>query len=56
MPAEVDQDKCTACGDCTKVCAVGAIELGSKASVDPDKCVDCRNCVTACPQDAISMK
>jgi ferredoxin len=55
MPAVIDVEKCTACGNCAEVCPVDAITVDEKAKVDADTCVDCGTCVDECPVDAISM-
>jgi len=53
--AAVDEDACTACGDCEERCPVGAIIVGDTALVDRDKCLGCGLCAGACPDDAINM-
>lgn len=52
---EVDPDKCVACGACTAVCAVGALEMTADWSLvhHDDKCLECMLCVKACPMRAI---
>lgn len=52
---EVNQDKCVACGACTAVCAVGALEMDADWNLvhHDDKCLECLLCVYACPVRAI---
>lgn len=52
---EVDEDKCTKCGRCSKVCPVEAISWQKKsyAKIDKDKCTKCKSCVLACEFMAI---
>jgi uncharacterized Fe-S center protein len=48
---------CDACGQCTKACAHGAIEVGEgNASIDPGKCVGCGRCIAVCPRRAIKIQ
>ena len=50
----VNQNKCTNCGACVKVCPVEAISIKEgKAVVDQEKCIHCGKCLNVCPQDAI---
>lgn len=57
MPAVVNQDTCTGCGECVASCPLDAIEMkDDKAFVDPDTCGDCGACVDVCPVGAISME
>jgi len=53
--AVVDEDACTACGDCEERCPVGAIAVEDTARVDRDRCLGCGLCAGACPGDAIGM-
>ncbi len=59
--AVVDDQRCTACDICVRICPVRAIALekqGEKkwlAVVDGQKCVDCRLCVVRCPHYALAM-
>ncbi len=56
--AEVDADKCIACGKCAKHCSPGAITVPdrAKATVDVDKCIGCGECVAHCPVGAIPVR
>jgi MinD superfamily P-loop ATPase len=57
--AVVNQEKCTACGECIKVCRFDAIgEQGNQDKVvaDPVACEGCQVCALVCPVEAIQMK
>jgi heterodisulfide reductase subunit A-like polyferredoxin len=51
--AQVDADRCTACGTCAEVCAFGAREVDG--SLDVGHCYDCGLCADACPARAVTM-
>ncbi len=56
MPAKVDVEKCTGCGDCVSECPTEAIEMDNdKAVIDDEACVDCGACVDVCPNGAITL-
>ena len=63
MP-RVRADRCIACGDCVKVCAVKSMELVPRGGSSPDKvaradllkCIACYCCDEACPHDAINIR
>lgn len=49
--------KCTACGDCVKICPVEAIDIkDAVAVIDDDACIECGECVEECPTEAIVEK
>ena len=51
----VDEEKCTACGECGKICQYSAIvSLKTKPLVFPALCHGCRGCMLVCPEGAIS--
>lgn len=52
---QVDQSKCTGCGDCQPYCNFGAITISEgKASISSSKCAGCGKCVGPCKEGAIS--
>jgi NADH:ubiquinone oxidoreductase subunit F (NADH-binding)/(2Fe-2S) ferredoxin len=52
---QVNEEKCTKCGSCSKVCPTNAVSWKKKepARIDIDKCVKCRSCIVACRFNAI---
>jgi Pyruvate/2-oxoacid:ferredoxin oxidoreductase delta subunit/bacterioferritin-associated ferredoxin len=51
---EVDKDKCTGCGICTRVCPTLSIKVVEKlANVDANTCAGCGACLDRCPFDAV---
>ncbi|MFA7185895.1 MAG: ATP-binding protein [Victivallales bacterium] len=54
VPA-IDNSKCTACGQCSKICQFNAIViLGKRAMVFPELCHGCAGCWLVCPTGAIT--
>ncbi|WP_432667622.1 glycyl-radical enzyme activating protein [Wukongibacter baidiensis] len=50
------QNKCIACGDCEKVCPVGAVKFDEKGfNLDRSKCILCGKCAEVCPSEAIEL-
>ncbi|MEW5747452.1 MAG: CoB--CoM heterodisulfide reductase iron-sulfur subunit A family protein [Candidatus Thermoplasmatota archaeon] len=61
ITAEVDPDKCAACGNCVLACPYEAIEVVEQdgrraAKVNEAQCKGCGTCVAACHNDAVSQK
>jgi len=56
MPAKINRDDCTACGNCADACPVDAIKVDDIAVVDEKECTDCGSCVDECPVDAITLE
>lgn len=59
--AEIDQDKCTACGRCKQECRFEAIReesssRGSMYVIDPLACEGCGVCYLVCPDEAVKTK
>lgn len=51
----IDDERCTACGECTAVCQFGALaRLGPKVLVFSELCHGCGGCERVCPVDAIT--
>jgi Fe-S-cluster-containing hydrogenase component 2 len=52
--AEIDPNRCEACGICGKRCNMNAIKT-DPYQVDIDRCIGCGLCVAPCPEKAIRM-
>ncbi len=53
----VKMDSCVGCGQCVRICPVGAAVMkGKKASFDHRKCIRCYCCHEMCQYHAIEMK
>jgi len=48
-----DNERCTSCGECLKVCRFAAID--EDLAIDPYLCEGCGACVYVCPVDAITL-
>jgi MinD superfamily P-loop ATPase len=55
---EVDNDKCTLCGMCTKVCVHGVLAVDSNGIeiLDRDACMECGACAMNCPAEAVTVR
>lgn len=52
----IDPARCMGCGECVRVCPMGAIRLiDETSSIDPDVCAECGVCSRSriCPVEAI---
>lgn len=47
--------KCTECGQCARLCPVGAIPLDQPKKTDTSRCISCMRCIKVCPQQARSV-
>jgi len=53
----VDEEACTGCGECAKICQYSAIVLPKdKPLVFPELCHGCGGCMLVCPEGAITEK
>jgi NAD-dependent dihydropyrimidine dehydrogenase PreA subunit len=52
---EIDEDKCTGCGECANTCPSEVFEIVNEKSTCPkiDDCTECCVCVETCPEKAI---
>jgi NAD-dependent dihydropyrimidine dehydrogenase PreA subunit len=55
MPATVDAEKCSGCGECVASCPLDAIKVVDNVANVDDSCGDCGACVDVCPTEAISL-
>jgi heterodisulfide reductase subunit A-like polyferredoxin len=54
--AQVDDDLCAGCGECTDVCQFAAIAVEDGfARINAAACMGCGVCVAHCAQEAISL-
>lgn len=54
--AVVDEDECTLCGWCEKVCFHEAIFMDGYPVVEEEKCEACGMCSSVCPEEAITIQ
>ncbi|MEG2484794.1 MAG: EFR1 family ferrodoxin [Clostridia bacterium] len=50
----IDDDKCSCCGTCLKICPVNNISYKKSKYVIGDKCVNCMRCYNFCPKKAVT--
>jgi NAD-dependent dihydropyrimidine dehydrogenase PreA subunit len=53
----IDEQKCTVCGECVKMCPVEIYKLdGSRVVVgSTDECSNCQSCISVCEPQAITI-
>ncbi len=56
MPV-VDETRCTACGDCVRVCPTDCLEMSGPVPwlARPLDCVSCNLCALVCPERALHL-
>ena len=53
---EIDESKCTGCGECKQICAFSAPEIiNKKARNTSPLCMRCQMCIDVCPTEAIKV-
>jgi MinD superfamily P-loop ATPase len=53
----IDEEKCSACGQCAEVCPPQAISLDNeRACIEEDLCEECGFCAAECPVGAITIR
>lgn len=54
----IDEEKCTACGECVDVCPAEVLEAAEKTAVVAKvaDCLGCESCVSVCPEEAITVE
>ena len=57
MPAQVNEEDCTGCGDCVSTCPVeGVLAVeNAKVTVRKEECIECNACVDTCSSQAMTM-
>ncbi len=53
---KLDEDACTACGECEDRCQFHAISIEDKAVIDYERCFGCGNCALTCPEEALTLE
>ena len=50
--ADIDQERCSACGACLRNCPVNAVNKSEEKvyTIIQEKCIKCGACFTACPE------
>ena len=52
---KIDEEKCTGCGKCGKLCPMKNITIVEHKAVPGDRCTMCYRCINKCPGQAITL-
>jgi NAD-dependent dihydropyrimidine dehydrogenase PreA subunit len=55
MAINIDDAKCTGCGQCVDACPASALALENDKAKVNDECLDCGVCADECPNEALSL-
>jgi adenylylsulfate reductase subunit B len=57
MSIEIKRNLCVACGNCSRICPGGLIEIkeGKAVIPRPERCWACASCVKECPSGSIAL-
>lgn len=50
----IDNDRCTRCGLCVKICHEHCITLDDTLTIDYELCSTCTQCIAVCPEQALT--
>jgi NAD-dependent dihydropyrimidine dehydrogenase PreA subunit len=52
---EIDEDLCTGCGECVKICPSEVFEVVNEKTTCPkiNECSECCACIDTCPEKAV---
>lgn len=55
--AQIDKNRCVACGACIKECPRNAIDIwkGCYARINLERCIGCGKCASICPAGSIEI-
>lgn len=51
----INEERCIACGKCTRWCPASAITMEGKAHINSEMCIGCGECTVTCPHKAIAI-
>lgn len=54
---QLDESRCTACGDCVAICPTACLALAAHGPwlIRPRDCTSCAACVAICPTEAVHL-